>query len=69
MVSNTIKDGSMTLFWNDTWLDSINSEIFSRAFSFAIFLNEDRPEGPGSIILNENGGSTHSYKGPHEKGN
>jgi hypothetical protein len=32
-------------------------------------LNEDRPEGPGSIILNENGGSTHSYKGPHEKGN
>jgi hypothetical protein len=37
--SSTIKDGSMTLFWKDDWLDSIKSEIFPRAFSYCT--NED----------------------------
>jgi hypothetical protein len=34
--STRIKDGSMTLFWKDTCLDSINSKLFPKAFSFAI---------------------------------
>jgi hypothetical protein len=39
IASSTIKDGSMTLFWKDDWLDSIKSETFPRAFSYCT--NED----------------------------
>jgi hypothetical protein len=37
--SSNIRDGGMTLFWKDLWLDEINEEAFPRAFSFST--NED----------------------------
>jgi hypothetical protein len=37
--SSDVKDGAMTLFWKDLWLEEVNEEAFPRAFSFSN--NED----------------------------
>jgi hypothetical protein len=34
--SSLVKDGAMTLFWKDIWMDQVNFEGFPRPFSFAI---------------------------------
>jgi hypothetical protein len=39
IASSTVKDGSMTLFWKDEWLDNVKAETFPRAFSYCT--NED----------------------------
>jgi hypothetical protein len=36
IATSSIRDGSMTLFWKDNWLGTVNSESFLRAFSYAI---------------------------------
>jgi hypothetical protein len=36
IASSSIRDGSMTLFWKASWLGTVNSESFPRAFSYAI---------------------------------
>jgi hypothetical protein len=36
IASSKINDGSKTLFWKDSWLSTITSDSYPRAFSFAI---------------------------------
>jgi hypothetical protein len=37
--SSMVRDGEMTLFWKDVWINDIAEEAFPRAFSFSV--NED----------------------------